>query len=104
MWYAIVPGWSSPASHRQNFVSLERLLLDDGRTLLEKHVRFPRADAARWKAVMMLRMRDDLMVSDRRVERDSLASVANLDAGILLTHPDVLARVLPRHRVATVAP
>src|SRR5689334_1835434 len=69
------------------------------------HERFAGAHAPQWDALMMRCGGDDLVARRRRgVQRDALASAANFNAAVLLTHPDVLACVLPRHRVAAATP
>src|ERR1700735_101773 len=53
----------------------------------------------------MLTDRDHLMTSYRgEVRRDPLRAIAHFDIGATLAHPDFLARILPRHRIAASSP
>ena len=56
-------------------------------------------------ARMVIGERDHLMMSHcLHMHRNAVGAVADFDVAAVIAHPDLFARVLPRHRVSTAVP
>src|ERR1700683_2104475 len=90
-----VPGWSSRTSHPQGFISCQRSLFDDRRTLLNVDQRLARGRAAEGDALVMLPPGHDLVTPQRRrMKGDPFGAVAHFHLAVLLPHPTLLADIL----------